>query len=394
MNTPSTYLWPGTVHFGFGIAQAAANEAAALGATSVFIIVDPGVLRAGVLESVLADLSDSNLDVTMYDGVVPNPDVPSVHAAVRAFREADAEVLIGIGGGSALDTAKAVKLMAGGPPQATIWEYANALGEEKRPYPARHQMPPFIAIPTTAGTGAEVTPWAVITHPEDDRKFGVGDATTFPDVALVDPGLTLALPPPLTAATGMDALSHLVEAYVSTNHNPILDPMILAGIALVGTHLRPAVARGDNLVAREGMMQASLMGGIAISSKWLGACHSLAHPLSGLAGVHHGLACGLMLPHQMQYSLTGALARYAEVAAALDARWQHVDSVRERALGAVKAVTELLTDIGLPTRLSQVGVNEDLIPALAQAAINDLNWWTNPREVSEAAMTAMYTAAL
>jgi len=136
------------------------------------------------------------------------------------------------------------------------------------------------------------------------------------------------------------------------------------------------------------------MGGIAISSKWLGACHSLAHPLSGLAGVHHGLACGIMLPHQMQYSLTGALDRYADIAVALKGDEVMEVGVQERALASVTAVAELLANIGLPTKLSEVGVSEDLIPTLAQAAFKDLNWWTNPREVNEAAMAAMYQAAL
>ncbi len=389
----STYLWPGTVHFGFGAAGLVGQESQARGATSAFIIVDPGVMKAGLLDVVLDSLYAVNVIFSIYDKVVPNPDVESVQLAAKAYRESKAHILIGVGGGSALDMAKAVKLMVGGPASATVWDYATRLGDDRRPYPPASKMPTTIAIPTTAGTGAEVTPWAVITRGEDQLKFGVGDATTFPDVALVDPTLTLTLPPFLTAATGMDALSHLIEAYVSTNHNPLLDPMIVYGIELVARSLRPAVAHGNNPQARADMMQASLIGGIAISSKWLGACHSLAHPLSGLAGVHHGLACGLMLPHQMAYSLPGALARYAAVADAL--RGESVKGgVRERALAAVTAVTDLLQDIALPTRLRDVGVTEDLIPALAKAAITDLNWWTNPRTVSEEVMAALYEAAL
>jgi 1,3-propanediol dehydrogenase len=192
----------------------------------------------------------------------------------------------------------------------------------------------------------------------------------------------------------MDALSHLVESYVSTNRNPLLDPLILTGIQQIGSHLRTAVARGDDLDARSEMLQASLIGGIAISSNWLGACHSLAHPLSGLADVHHGLACGIMLPHQMAYSLIGAFDRYADIAEALDESWFTADSTREKAFGAVTAVSELLEDIGLPTRLSDVGVKEELIPVLAKAAYADLNWWTNPREVNEEAMRTICQAAL
>jgi alcohol dehydrogenase class IV len=168
--------------------------------------------------------------------------------------------------------------------------------------------------------------------------------------------------------------------------------MILYGIALVGRSLRTAVARGDNHQARSDMLQASMIGGIAISSKWLGACHSLAHPLSSLAGVHHGLACGMMLPPQMAYSAMGALERYAAIAEAL-LPGGVTGSVRERALGAATAVHTLMADIGLPTKLRDAGVAEEQIPPLAKAAYTDLNWWTNPRQVSEEVMAELYRQA-
>ncbi|MCP4425839.1 MAG: iron-containing alcohol dehydrogenase, partial [Chloroflexi bacterium] len=366
----SVYLWPGKTHFGFGAVDLVGEEAKGLGATAtsaalsagVFIITDPGVLAAGLIEPITASLDEAGVVWTVHAEAEENPSIESVHAATAVFRESGAQVIIGVGGGSALDTAKAVKLHVGGPPEASIWEYASMLGDEKRPYPDPSAMPPYIAIPTTAGTGAEVTPWALLTHTERKMKFGVGDVSAIPDVALADPSLTLTLPTHLTAATGMDALSHLIEAYVSTNHNPILDPMILYGIELVGRSLRTAVARGDNKQARADMLQASLIGGIAISSKWLGACHSLAHPLSGIAGVHHGLACGITLPHQMAYSLIGAIERYAAVGLALDEGLAEAVSDRERAEGAVTAVHDLLADVGLPTRLRDAGVSEDQIP--------------------------------
>ncbi len=391
-NKISLYLWPGQTHFGFGAAALAGETARSLAATAVFILADPGVVQAGLLATIADSLAAAGLPTVIYDQVVPNPSIASVEVAAAAFRASGANVQIGVGGGSGLDTTKAVKLLAGGPPDALIWEYATMLGNEKRPYPSPAAMPPTIAIPTTAGTGAEVTPWAVLTHPEKQMKFSVGGATTIPDVALVDPELTLTLPARLTAATGMDALSHLIEAYVSTNHNPVLDPMILYGIELVGRSLRTAVARGNNRQARSDMLQASMIGGIAISSKWLGACHSLAHPLSSLADMHHGLACGMMLPHQMWYSHVGALERYAAVAEAL-MPGDVCRSVREQAQGAVTAVHNLLTDIDLPTCLRDAGVSEDLISALAKAAITDLNWWTNPRAVSEDVMADLYQQA-
>lgn len=390
MSKPSYYVWPGEVHLGFGAAELAGQEGLAEGARNVFLLADPNVLAAGLIEPVTTSLTAAGLAFVLYDQVVPNPDAPSVDAAVAAFRESQADLIIGVGGGSALDTAKAVRLAAGGPPEGRIAEYALRLGDKARPHP--RQLPAYIAIPTTAGTGAEVTPWAVITDPAEKFKFGVGGPRSVPSVALIDPELMLTMPPFLTAATGMDALSHCIEAYVSTNDNPALDPMILHGIELVGRALPVAVAQGRSRAARHDMAHAAMIGGIAISSKWLGACHSLAHQLSGFANVQHGLANAIMLPHQMAYSLPGAIERYARVGAALGA--PQSGGPRQRAEAAVTAVAQLVRDVGLPVRLRDVGVGEQMIPEMARYAYTvDLNWWTNPRAVSEAAMAEMYRAA-
>lgn len=391
--TISSYVWPGKTHFGFGAAQLVAEEVKELKATTVFLVTDPGVSAAGLLKPIITALNQGGITWTVYEDAEANPSIESIHATSTAFRESGAQLIIGVGGGSVLDTAKAVKLHAGGPAEVSIWEYATMLGDEKRPYPGRTAMPPYIAIPTTAGTGAEVTPWAVLTHETHQLKFGVGNTSTIPDVALVDPDLTLTLPPHLTAATGMDTLVHLIEAYVSTNNNPVLDPMILYGIELVGRSLRTAVIQGDNRQARADMMQASMIGGVAISSKWLGACHSLAHPLSCHSDLHHGLACAIMLPYQMEHSLISALEKYANVAIALDEGNKGTGTVREQALKAITAVRKLMSDIALPLRLRDVGVVREQIPALAKAAYTDLNWWTNPRRVSEEVMADLYHEA-
>jgi alcohol dehydrogenase class IV len=336
-------------------------------------------------------LQAAGLAYNLYDQVVPNPDTESVDAAVAAFRESKADCIVAIGGGSGLDTAKAVRLAAGG--GGRIAEYALLLRDKTRP-PGR-QMAPMIAIPTTAGTGSEVTAWAVITDNARKLKMGVGGAFLVPTVALIDPELMLTLPPMLTAATGMDALTHCIEAYVSTNENPALDPMILHGIELIGRSLRVAVVQRKTTQSREArrdMALAAMIGGIAISSKWLGACHSLAHQLSSFANVQHGLANSIMLPHQMAYSLVGALEKYARVAEALGAPPEGL--VRQRAERAVEAVRELAVDAGLPTRLCDVGVTEEMIPGMAYNAYNiDLNWRTNPRTVTEAVMEQLYRDA-
>ncbi|GIK43488.1 MAG: alcohol dehydrogenase [Chloroflexota bacterium] len=384
----SYYIWPGQVHFGFGAVELVGREAKALPAGHVFVIADPGVAAAGLTEPVTASLKAAKLSYDLYDRVVPNPDTESVDAAVIAFNESKADCIVAVGGGSGLDTAKGVRLAAGG--GGKIAEYALMLGDKTRP-PGR-QMTPMIAIPTTAGTGAEVTPWAVITDLSRKLKMGVGGAFLVPTMAVIDPELMLTLPPFLTAATGMDALTHCIEAYVSTNDNPALDPMILHGIELIGRSLRVAVAQKQNREARREMALAAMIGGIGISSKWLGACHSLAHQLSGFADVQHGVANAIMLPHQMAYSMVGALERYARVGEALGVPAE--GSVRQRAERAVEAVRELNVDVGLPTRLRDVGVSEEMIKGMAYNAYKiDLNWWTNPRTVSEAVMEQLYREA-
>lgn len=394
MTTPiSNYIWPGQTHFGFGAVTLVGQEASACRAKHVFVLADHGIITAGLLEPVTNSLKAAELSYTIYDRVVPNPDTVAVDAAVAAFRQSGADLIVAEGGGSALDMAKGVRLVAGGPPEASIGEYLLILGDEARPAPNARDLPPLLAVPTTAGSGSEATPWGVVTDNERKLKAGIGGAYLMPTVALVDPDLTMTMPPGLTAATGLDALSHLVEAYVSTNHNPILDPMILYGIELIGRSLRVAVAQGSNRNARRDVAEASLIGGIVITSKWLGACHSLAHQLSTFAGVHHGVAIALMLPHQMAYSLVGSLQRYAHIGKALDPSRTAVRSLRRQAEDAVEAVAELIRDVGLPTRLQDAGVAEALIPAMAKNAYVDLNWASNPRTVNEEIMEKLYRQA-
>jgi alcohol dehydrogenase len=391
----SNYIWPGQVCFGFGAVERIAEEVKAYCGNHVFIIADPGVVAAGLVDSITAPLNAANLPFEIYDQVVPNPDTDSVDAAVEAFRASGADFIIGIGGGSGLDTAKAVRLVAGGPAGGCIAEYSPFLEDERRPTPLSKDLPPLIAVPTTAGTGSEVTPWALIVDNEGKCKFGAGGTpATVPTVALVDPGLTLGLPSFITAATGLDALSHCIEAYVSTNHNPILDPMILYGIELIGRSLRTAVAHGENHEARHDIMQAALIGGLGITSKWLGACHSLAHPLSSLAGIQHGVANAIMLPHQMNFSITAALDRYARIGQALDRSFPVMGTIRQRAENAVAAVRQMAVDTGLPARLQDVGVTREMIPDLTEGAYHDPNWTSNPRSVSRTDLEQMFFKAL
>lgn len=391
--TVATYYWPGQTQFGYGAADLVGEEAKKLGAVKrVFVVTDAGIVAAGLLQLVLDTLAAANLEVELFDQTPPNPTTTAVDTAAAQFRASGAELIIALGGGSPIDLAKAVRILAGSPPEAKCAEYALMLGDKARPLPTVAEMPPMIAIPTTAGTGAEVTPWGVITDVARKLKNAVGGGAAIPTVALIDPAMTLTLPPHLTAATGMDALTHLIEAYVSTNTAPIaLDLLILDGIGRIGRFLRLAVAQPAQRQAREEVLLASMLGGIAISSRWLGACHALAHQLSTIADIHHGLACAMMLPTQMQFSLPGTLERYAHIAQAL-APAATPGSVRDEASRAVTAVRDLMIDLNLPLRLRDVGVSEAMIPELADNAIIDLNWTTNPRAINRDQMEELYWA--
>jgi alcohol dehydrogenase len=387
-------ILPGQVHFGFGAVGLLAEELKAMQAQHVFIVADPGVIAAGLIEAVADRLKTADWPYTVYDKVNPNPDTESIDLAVEAFRASHADVIVGIGGGSGLDTAKAVRLVAGGPKEGCVVEYSPFLDEDKRPTPLTKDMPPVIAIPTTAGTGSEATPWALITDKTAKRKFGVGGGhATVPTIALVDPELTLSVPPLLTAATGMDALSHCIEAYVSTRENPMLDPIILYGVELLGRSLRTAVEQGTHRTARHDVMLGSLIGGLGITSKWLGACHALSHPLSAMADVQHGVANALMLPHQMTYSLNGALNRYARIGEALNATYPLTGTIQHKAERAVEVVRQLVVDTGLPTHLKDVGITMEIIPELAAGAWKDENWVTNPRSTNQTDLEQLYRQA-
>jgi alcohol dehydrogenase class IV len=395
MTKINTYLWPGAGHVGFGAAQLTGREAQNFRAKRAMVVSDTGIIAAGLLDPISQSLNASGISHTVYDAIPGNPDTGAVHAAAVAFQEAEADIIIAVGGGSVLDAAKGVRLLAGVRefPVPPIQEYATMLGDQGRPHPLRRGMPPMIAIPTTAGTGAEVTPWGLLTDLERKLKFGIGGDYLIPDVALVDPELTLTLPAGLTAATGLDALSHCIEAFVSTNANPLLDPLILQGITLIGRSLRRAVHEPDNREARQDMIIGSMLGGIAISSNWLGACHSLAHQLSSFADLHHGVAIALTLLPQMAFSLPAAPERYAQISAALRGE-ATLSPDPGRAAEAVESVRQLIVDTGLPTRLRDAGVDEALIPAMADHAYHlDTNWMSNPRPVTKDDLEALYRQA-
>ena len=315
----SYYIWPNEVHFGYGTVAKVGPSAKAEGATHVFVLADPGVVAAKLVDPILASLQNAGLAYTLYDKVEPNPSDTSVDAAVAAYRASGADLIVGVGGGSGLDTAKALMLVAGGPADAKVAEYAYRMGDKARPCPK--VLPSFIAIPTTAGTGAEVTRNAVLSSPENRVKVSLRSPRMLPRIALVDPELCRSVPPEVTATTGLDALTQLLEAFVSVRATPFTDALCRDALPRVGRSLHRAWRDGQDLGARCEMSLAALSSGLALANAGLGVVHGFAGPLGGMTGAAHGALCSALLEPVTRVNLAAlrqrmpaspAIDRYAE----------------------------------------------------------------------------------
>jgi choline dehydrogenase len=345
------------------------------------LVTDPGVAAAGILERTLDRLDNG---VVVFDEVRPNPDIELVDRATAVYRDAGCDGLIGLGGGSSLDTAKAVGVVARHGGSILDYEYGRA--------PIVHRLPPLIAIPTTAGTGSEVTLWSVITDHDRQLKFNVGGTPLIgPHVALIDPELMLGLPAAITAATGMDALSHAIECFTCDYHQPFSDAVALHAMELVGRWLRVAVADGGNLVARTHMAHAATLGGMSYGTESAGAAHAMSQSAGGVHDCPHGALTARVLGPVCEYNISAAPDRYARIALALgvDARGL---SEAEAAQAGVEEVFRLVEDVGIP-RLEQLGFAEDEIPLLAKIAFEDPQTIGNPREVDAAGYQEIWRAA-
>ncbi len=356
-------------------------EAGKLGGTRAVIITDKVLRQAGLAQKVADGLEGSGVAlVGIFDDVPPNSEVRIVEQAAAFAREAGCDLLIALGGGSAIDTAKGanVLLAEGG----SLLDYEGA-GLLTRP------LGPFIAIPTTAGTGSEVTIAAVIRDESQGLKLEFNSPFMMPDVAILDPELTLSLPPGLTAATGMDALTHAIESLVSLGTQPLSDALALGAIKLIAANLRQAVQHGSDLEARGNMLLASNMAGIAFSNSLLGIVHAMAHPCGGRYGVPHGVANSILLPYGMEYNLPACMPQLADVAAALGVDTRGMDD-ETAARAGIAAVRQLARDCGLPARLSEIGVPHDGLAQLAADALGDAMMFTNPVPAGEEDVLALY----
>jgi alcohol dehydrogenase class IV len=381
----ATFRIPAQITLGCGAAETAGAEAKRLGGTQAFVVSDPILQKLGATEKIVASLSAQGIKATVYAEVEYEPSVGSVAPCAAAAKKSGADLVVGLGGGSSLDTAKAVAMLMRN--EGSLEDYLGIGLVKQRGVPS-------ILIPSTAGTGAEITPNALFYVPAARDKKAVVSPLTIPDVAIVDPLLTLTVPPTVTAATGMDALSHAVEAYTSQNASPMTDLYALEAIRLIGIHLRTAVANGSDLAARDGMAKASMYAGIAIGNAGTNIVHALAYPLQGQHRVTHGVANSLLLPYGMEFNALSNLTKFASVAEALGEPIAGL-SPRSAAAKSAEACRLLSLDVGIPQTLREVGIKVEHIADLVEGAMKVTRLLANnPRQVRLEDVKAILEKAL
>lgn len=353
-------------------------------AKNPLVVIDKNLAKTGLQEKIASILVSEGIKFTVFDKVEPEPRIELADEGAALCLKNKCDSVIGIGGGSAMDVAKAIAVIATN--KGTAVDY---LGLNKVPKPGL----PKIMIPTTAGTGSEVTFTAVFIRKNLKKKEGMNSPHLYPDLALLDPELTLSLPPEPTAHTGLDALCHAIESYTSINASPLSEMFSLEAIALIAENLRTCVHDGKNIAARERMLLGSLYAGIGLANAGVTAVHSLSYPLGGKFGVGHGLANTILLAPVMAYNLPGALEKFADVAEAMG---ECVDGLplREAAYLAVDAVEALIEDCGITSSIRDFGVKEEDFPSLADVAMTVARpLENNPRKMTKEEMIAIYAQA-
>jgi alcohol dehydrogenase len=346
----------------------AGREVAAAGGKKVLVVTDKGIVGAGLVQPVTESLGAEGVDWVLYDGVKPNPTVEVADEGYKLLNDAGCDTVLAIGGGSSIDAGKAIGVLATNGGKALDYEGRDKFTKE----PAT-----VIAIPTTCGTGSEVTPGAVLSDEQRRIKTVVAGALVRPKTAILDPTLLTTLPAEVTAATGLDALTHAMEAYVSRAGTPLTEALSLNAVELVGDNLRVAVANND-LEALMNMLMASTMAGMAFGNARLGIVHALTDILGGMYDIPHGLACAILLPQATVFNLIGATDKYATLAVALGGFTDGLTAM-EAAEEAVAAVEGLISDVGLSSGLRDIGVEEAEFPGVAQQAMKSPHIPVNPR---------------
>lgn len=372
------------VIFGKNSLEQAGEACVRIGAKKALIVSDSGVAGSGWLEKVIQSCREAQLSFATFIDVTTNPKDLEVDAGCRTFVDQECDAIIGVGGGSALDVAKGIAILATNGGKIRDYE-----GVDKIHSP----LPPMVMVMTTAGSGSEVSQFSVIVDSEREKKMTIVSKTLVPDIAIVDPQTLMTKEADLTAATGMDVLTHAIEAYVSIAATSLTDVQAKNALTLVSRYLRPSVASKTNEEAKEAMAMASLQAGLAFSNAILGAAHAISHAIGGKHLLPHGEINAILLPYVMEYNLIAAPRRFAEMAElmGIDTRGR---TQREAGNAAIQFVRELSADIGTPRRLGDVGITREMTSWIGSTALEDACMITNPRDMSIAQITQLLENSL
>lgn len=352
------------------------------GFKNALIVTDPGISKTGLTDKLIKHVKHINYDI--YYECKPNPTVKNCNDALEKLKAINADVVIAIGGGSSIDVAKAVALLATNGGKIESYEGIDTF---------ENGLLPLIAIPTTAGTASEVTSFTVITDEEREYKFTIGGVKISPKWAVVDPVLTLTLPPSVTAATGLDALVHAIESYTSKMANPITKALAREAIRKISRNLRQAVYNGDTLKYRDEMLMGSLLAGLAFNNTRLGNCHALSHPISAIYGVPHGIANAVLIPHVMEFNMKAVPELFADIALDMGENLEGL-TMMEKAQKAVDSVRRLAKDVGIPETFESFGIDEQNIKKMTEDALLSGNIKVNPRITTYDDVVELYKKAI
>ena len=382
--TRTSFYIPTKILMGEGITSEIGVEARAFGASRILVVTDRGIRQAGGLEKVTDSLKNAGLAVSIFDEVVPDPTVTLVQRGATLFREMGCDLIISVGGGSSIDAGKGISVMATN--DGSICEFEGVDKFKNSPVP-------MFAVPTTAGTGSEVTFGAVLTDTSRNYKFLVYGSRLAPRVAFLDPIMVVTAPSSVMVYTGMDALTHAIESYISLRATPQTEALAIHAIRLISANLRQAIANSQNLKAVGNMLLAANLAGIAFGNSRLGIVHAMALPLGAFFHIPHGIANTILLPHGLEFNLIAAPQKYVEIATAMGEPLVGLSRM-EAANKSIEAVRKLAGNIGAPDSLKSVGVSEDKIPQMAEDAMKSSHIPANPRKITKEDVRQLYREAL
>lgn len=369
---------------GRGAIQEVGNRLKGVGAKKTLLVTDEGLKQLGIADEIASIVKKAGLDVVVFPGAEPNPTDKNVKAGLDVYHNEQCDSIVSLGGGSSHDCAKGIGIVASN--GGTIHDYEGVDKSEK-------PLPPLVSINTTAGTASEMTRFCVITDTKRKVKMAIVDKHTTPLISINDPNLMIGMPKGLTAATGMDALTHAVEAYVSTDATPLTDACAIKAIELISQYLRRAVANGQDIEARENMAYAQFLAGMAFNNASLGYVHAIAHQFGGVYNLPHGVCNAILLPHVCRFNLIAKVDRFVDIAWALGENVAGVPN-REAAELAIEAIELLAYDVGIPENFTELGVEKVDVALLADHAMKDATMLTNPRKATIEDVKAMIEAAL